>query len=162
MASFRKTSGNEVHETAISPFQHPGQSIAHDAGLILVDTKYEFGTDQNGALYLIDEIHTPDSSRFWLSGSYAGRIANRQEPENFDKEFVRLHYAAQGYRGEGEPFPLPVGLAVETSTLPSYLKCSPSGFVPGELPADARIARNLQAWLQRVRYEDTGLPGGIR
>ena len=110
--------------------------------------------DQNGALYLIDEIHTPDSSRFWLSGSYAERIANGQEPENFDKEFVRLHYAAQGYRGEGEPFPLPVDLAVETSARYQaiYEMLTGRGFVPGELPADARIARNLQAWLQRVRY----------
>ncbi len=143
----------QVHETAIALFQR-GQSIAHDAGLILVDTKYEFGTDQNGALYLIDEIHTPDSSRFWLSGSYAERIANGQEPENFDKEFVRLHYAAQGYRGEGEPFPLPVDLAVETSARYQaiYEMLTGRGFVPGELPADARIARNLQAWLQRVRY----------
>ena len=143
----------QVHETAIALFRR-GQAIARDAGLILVDTKYEFGTDENGVLYLIDEIHTPDSSRFWLSGSYAERIAGGQEPENFDKEFVRLHYAARGYRGEGEPFPLPVDLAVETSARYQaiYEMLTGRDFVPGELPADARIARNLQAWLQRVRY----------
>lgn len=142
-----------VRETAIAVFLR-GQSVASRAGLILADTKYEFGTDENGALYLIDEIHTPDSSRFWRADSFAERIANGQEPENFDKEFVRLHYAAQGYRGEGEPFPLPVDLAVETSARYQriYEMLTGRDFVPGELPADARIARNLQAWLQKVRY----------
>jgi len=69
-----------------------GQEIAAKNGLILVDTKYEFGYDSEGEIYLIDEIHTPDSSRYWLKESYDERFANDQEPENIDKEFLRLWF----------------------------------------------------------------------
>jgi phosphoribosylaminoimidazole-succinocarboxamide synthase len=69
-----------------------GQELAREHGLILVDTKYEFGLDENGELTLIDEIHTPDSSRYWQAETYAERISKRQEPENFDKEFLRLWF----------------------------------------------------------------------
>ena len=61
-------------------------------GLILVDTKYEFGKDKDGNILLIDEIQTPDSSRYWIEDSYENRIKKNQEPENIDKEFVRLWY----------------------------------------------------------------------
>ncbi len=70
--------------------------MAAQAGLILVDTKYEFGRAPDGRVVLIDEVHTPDSSRFWKQSSYADRLAAGQEPENFDKEFVRLAYVAAG------------------------------------------------------------------
>ena len=102
---------DEVSAAAIALFK-AGQAIAAQAGLILVDTKYEFGIDPAGNLTLIDEVHTPDSSRFWIADSYAARFAVGEEPENFDKEFIRLHYAAHGYRGDGDPFPLPDDLAV--------------------------------------------------
>ena len=69
-----------------------GQEIASKNGLILVDTKYEFGHDDEGNIYLIDEIHTPDSSRFWLKDSYENRFNERKEPENIDKEFLRLWF----------------------------------------------------------------------
>ena len=73
-----------------------GQKIAFDHGLILVDTKYEFGRDlETGEILLIDEVHTPDSSRYWLSSSYEERIAAGQEPENIDKEFLRLWFRDQ-------------------------------------------------------------------
>ncbi|MCB0258017.1 MAG: phosphoribosylaminoimidazolesuccinocarboxamide synthase, partial [Anaerolineae bacterium] len=103
-----------VSEVAVAIFQR-GQEIARRAGLILVDTKYEFGLTPNGDLVLIDEVHTPDSSRFWIADTYAARKTAGQEPENFDKEYVRLYYAAQGYRGDGDPMPLPVDLANELS-----------------------------------------------
>ena len=61
-------------------------------GLILVDTKYEFGKDKNGNILLIDEIQTPDSSRYWFLDSYENRMKYNQEPENIDKEFIRLWY----------------------------------------------------------------------
>ena len=70
-----------------------GTKIAKKQGLILVDTKYEFGKTNRGEIVLIDEIHTPDSSRFWISDSYKERIAGGQEPENIDKEFLRLWFA---------------------------------------------------------------------
>ncbi len=66
-----------------------GQEIARKRGLILVDTKYEFGTDENGTIILADEIHTPDSSRYWLADSYQDRFEKGVRPESFDKDFVR-------------------------------------------------------------------------
>lgn len=69
-----------------------GQELARKGGLILVDTKYEFGEDTEGNLVLIDEIHTSDSSRFWKSDTYEALIADEKEPENFDKEFLRLWF----------------------------------------------------------------------
>ena len=70
-----------------------GQETAKKNGLILVDTKYEIGTDSKGNIKFVDEIHTPDSSRFWISSSYKERINSGQEPENIDKEFLRLWFA---------------------------------------------------------------------
>lgn len=70
-----------------------GETVAEKAGYVLADTKYEFGRDGNGRLVLIDEIHTPDSSRFWKAESLRGRLARGEEPESADKEFLRLWYA---------------------------------------------------------------------
>ncbi len=69
-----------------------GSEIAKEHGLILVDTKYEMGLDDNGEITLIDEIHTPDSSRYWLADSYKERLSRNLEPENIDKEFLRLWF----------------------------------------------------------------------
>lgn len=69
-----------------------GQMLAKQHGLILVDTKYEFGKLPDGTIILIDEVHTPDSSRYWLESSYAQRFAEGKEPENIDKEFLRLWF----------------------------------------------------------------------
>ena len=67
-----------------------GREIAAANGLILVDTKYEFGVDENGRITLADEVHTPDSSRYWLADSYKVRMAAKENPESLDKEFLRL------------------------------------------------------------------------
>jgi len=137
----------EVCAAAVAVFRR-GQAIARRAGLILVDTKYEFGLDAHGNLTLIDEVHTPDSSRFWLADSYPSRHDAGEEPENFDKEFVRLTYAAQGYRGDGPPFPLPADLAVQAAEryIRTYELLTGQTFAPGDLPAGPRIAANLRAW----------------
>lgn len=82
---------DKVKATALALFAR-GQEIAAAHGLILVDTKYEFGFDENGDLLLIDEIHTPDSSRYWKLDSYEARIAKGEEPDYFDKEFLRLWF----------------------------------------------------------------------
>ncbi|MCB0092085.1 MAG: phosphoribosylaminoimidazolesuccinocarboxamide synthase [Caldilineaceae bacterium] len=139
-----------VSEVAVAIFQR-GQEIARRAGLILVDTKYEFGLTPNGDLVLIDEVHTPDSSRFWIADTYAARKTAGQEPENFDKEYVRLYYAAQGYRGDGDPMPLPVDLANELSQryIRTYEMLTGRAFERGETPVAARIARNLEEWRSR-------------
>lgn len=146
----------QVAAAAIAVFQR-GQEIARRGGLILVDTKYEFGLTDDGALVLIDEMHTPDSSRFWTAESYerltteplrALSSTEGREPENFDKEFIRLYYAAQGYRGEGEPFPMPEALAVQAAEryIRTYEMLTGKTFEPGEYPAGVRIERNLRAW----------------
>ncbi len=70
-----------------------GQAAAASRGLLLVDTKYEFGTDAEGNILLIDEIHTPDSSRYWVASTYEARHSSKQEPESIDKEFLRLWFA---------------------------------------------------------------------
>ena len=137
----------QICDAAVALFRR-GQEVARRGGMILVDTKYEFAIDDNGQLVLIDEIHTPDSSRFWLAESYADHHANEKEPENFDKEFIRLHYAAHGYRGEGEPFPIPEELAVQAAQryIHAYEVLTGSTFMPGELPAGPRMERTLRAW----------------
>ncbi|QEX23443.1 putative phosphoribosylaminoimidazole-succinocarboxamide synthase 2 [Hypericibacter adhaerens] len=72
-----------------------GREIAARRGLILVDTKYEFGTDETGAIILADEIHTPDSSRYWFADSYPARFDAGERPESFDKDFVRSWVTAR-------------------------------------------------------------------
>jgi phosphoribosylaminoimidazole-succinocarboxamide synthase len=73
-----------------------GSEIAAQAGYLLVDTKYEFGADEDGNLVLIDEIHTPDSSRFWLADTYEENFGAEREMDYFDKEYVRLWLASRG------------------------------------------------------------------
>jgi phosphoribosylaminoimidazole-succinocarboxamide synthase len=82
---------NEMAKKAIEVFKR-GQEIALSKGLILVDTKYEFGLDENGKLTLIDEVHTPDSSRYWKADTYEERFSKGLDPEFFDKEFLRLWF----------------------------------------------------------------------
>ena len=89
----------EVEETALRLFAR-GTTIAAARGLILVDTKYEFGLI-NGRLTLVDEVHTPDSSRYWYADDYRRRIADRQPPRRLDKEFLRAALMEQGYMGDG-------------------------------------------------------------
>jgi phosphoribosylaminoimidazole-succinocarboxamide synthase len=139
----------QICEAALAIFQR-GQEIARRAGLILVDTKYEFGLTSNGQVMLIDEVHTPDSSRYWRADSYAERHAAGLEPENYDKEMVRLYYAQHGYRGDGDPMPLPADLAVGLAQryIDVYERLCRQPFLPGELPAAARIERNLRRWYE--------------
>lgn len=81
-----------VSARALAVFRF-GQAKALENGLILVDTKYEFGRDEaTGEVLLIDEVHTPDSSRFWLANSYDARFAEGREPDNIDKEFLRIWF----------------------------------------------------------------------
>ena len=79
---------SELSEYALALFAR-GQAMTAERGLILVDTKYEFGTDANGRIMLADEIHTPDSSRYWRAGSYEERFAAGEKQDSFDKDFVR-------------------------------------------------------------------------
>jgi phosphoribosylaminoimidazole-succinocarboxamide synthase len=136
---------DEVQQAALAVFQR-GQQLAQQAGLILVDTKYEFGRAPDGRVMLIDELHTPDSSRFWKAESYAGRLAAGKEPENFDKEFVRMAYTGQGYRGEGKPPHMADDLWVAASQryITIYEMLTGLAFQPGTYPVEARLEANLR------------------
>ena len=83
-----------------------GTEIAADKGLILVDTKYEFGKDKNGVITLIDEVHTPDSSRYFYIEGYEEKVINGESPMQLSKEFVRQWLIENGFQGkEGELIP---------------------------------------------------------
>lgn len=131
----------QIEGVALALFAR-GQEIVGQASLILVDTKYEFGL-VDGRLTLIDEIHTPDSSRFWTAESYQ----QGGEPQHLDKEYLRQWFVGQGYRGEGAPPPMPPDFVVQVARLyiTAYERLTGAAFVPGEQPAAERIARNLQA-----------------
>jgi phosphoribosylaminoimidazole-succinocarboxamide synthase len=132
----------QVEQVALALFAR-GRQVAQSGGLILVDTKYEFGLVDD-TLTLIDEVHTPDSSRYWVRDSYEAGA----DPEHFDKEFLRLWFARQGYTGEGEPPSMPPDFvaAVAARYIGAYERLTGLPFEPGELPAVARISRNLQAY----------------
>jgi phosphoribosylaminoimidazole-succinocarboxamide synthase len=122
-----------------------GQERAADAGLILADTKYEFGLDAAGEVMLIDEVHTPDSSRYWVAETYESRQAAGDEPESLDKEPLRIALSAAGYRGEGDPPVLAPDVidAASARYIDAYERLTGLRFVPGTYPVGERIAANL-------------------
>ena len=122
-----------------------GQKICAERGLILVDTKYELGKTPSGEIVVIDEIHTPDSSRFWLAATYDERFAAGLDPEPLDKDFVRRYYTALGYRGNGEPPELPpdVRSGAAKRYIEAFEKITGETFVPDAEPPLPRIAKNL-------------------
>lgn len=122
-----------------------GQEMCAARGLILVDTKYEFGRTPEGKLVVIDEIHTPDSSRFWKSATYKERFAAGQDPDPLDKDFVRRWYISQGYKGDGEPPPMPDDVRVGAAEryIAAYEQITGEPFVPDTEPPVARIEKNL-------------------
>ena len=130
----------QVQAAALAVFKR-GQEIARRGGLILVDTKYEFGRLPDGRIALIDEVHTPDSSRFWVAESYEARIAAGEEPENFDKEFLRLWYAERGYRGDGEPPQATEELIAQVSQryIACYERLTGQAFEPAAYPVEERL-----------------------
>lgn len=128
-----------------------GQQMAAERGLILADTKYEFGLDETGAIVLADEIHTPDSSRFWRADTYEARFAAGQRPDSFDKDFVRA-WVAERCDPYNDPIPeIPADLIARTSAV--YIEAFEA--ITGQTfeapdadePVMARVKRNLDAYL---------------
>lgn len=129
-----------------------GQSMAAERGLILVDTKYEFGTDADGRIVLADEIHTPDSSRYWKAETYPERFEAGAKPDSFDKDFVRNWVAARcdPYK---DPIPeIPQDLLVATAAVYIQAYETITGAVFPE-PADDRTV------LDRIRANLADLMG---
>ncbi|XP_050938289.1 phosphoribosylaminoimidazole-succinocarboxamide synthase, chloroplastic isoform X1 [Cucumis melo] len=138
----------EASRKALSLFEY-GQKVALEHGMILVDTKYEFGKGEDGSILLIDEVHTPDSSRYWIAQSYEDRFQNGLEPENVDKEFLRLWFKDNCNPYEDEVLPeAPEELVRELSWRYIFLyeTITKSKFeVPlSEEPVHDRISRNVK------------------
>jgi phosphoribosylaminoimidazole-succinocarboxamide synthase len=124
-----------------------GREMAAARGLILVDTKYEFGIDENGRIMIADEIHTPDSSRYWFAESYPERFEAGHRPESFDKDFVRSWVVARcdPYK---DPIPeIPADVILETSRvyIDAYERITDQPFALPDtsVPVLERIRKNL-------------------
>ncbi len=129
-----------------------GQEISSKQGLILVDTKYEMGLDENGEITLIDEIHTPDSSRYWIEESFQERLDQQKEPDNIDKEFLRLWFKEHCDPYNDEKLPLaPKELVTELSARYIHLYEVITGekfsFPDFSKPIEDRILNNLKPYL---------------
>ena len=136
---------DQVQAAALAIFKR-GQEVASKGEMIVVDTKHEIGLKQDGQVMLIDEVHTPDSSRFWKSNFYRKFFDEGKEPENFDKEFVRLAYAEKGYRGDGEIPAMSDELWAVASRryIAIYEMLTGKTFKPGSYPIEERLLKNLE------------------
>lgn len=127
-----------------------GQKLCATRGLIMADTKYEFGKTPDGRIMLIDEIHTPDSSRYWFRESYEQRMASGVVPESFDKEYLRRWLATEGFRGDGPIPPIPDEIRLEAAqryiTACETVQGRP--FVPNVEAPIARLEHNLRTKLR--------------
>jgi phosphoribosylaminoimidazole-succinocarboxamide synthase len=138
-----------------------GSKLCRERGLILVDTKYEFGL-VDGELVVMDEIHTPDSSRFWRAASYAERFASGQEPENRDKEMLRLWFKERGYSGDGPPPPMSDEIVVSMAQayVEAYETITGRTFEAFSYPIEDRVRKNVAAWFAAPRgltYAQSGV-----
>ena len=126
-----------------------GQRLSAERGLILVDTKYEFGKRSDGTIVVIDEVHTPDSSRFWYAESYRRAFEKGEEPKAFDKEYVRRWLAGQGFAGDGPVPQLPDSVRIEAARryIEIYELISGNTFEPNTEPANERMSRAVRGVL---------------
>ena len=140
---------DKVSQIAMKLYER-GQKIANNKGLIIVDTKYEFGLSDDGQIYLIDEIHTPDSSRYWQTDSYQARIDQGQEPQNFDKEFLRLWFKEHSDPYKDEKLPeAPSDMVAELSSryIQIYEQITGQKFETDlQTPISERIEKNLKSY----------------
>ena len=122
-----------------------GQEHCAKNGLLLVDTKYEFGRTKDGKIVVIDEVHTPDSSRFWVADTYEKRLAEGGDPDALDKEYVRRWYAARGFRGDGEAPAISDDVRVEAARryIDAFERITGTSFVPDLEDPATRLKRNL-------------------
>jgi phosphoribosylaminoimidazole-succinocarboxamide synthase len=127
-----------------------GREMARERGLILVDTKYEFGIDESGKIMIADEIHTPDSSRYWFLESYQQRFEAGERPESFDKDFIRTWVVARcdPYKDEIPEIPQDVVLETSRVYIDAYERITGQTFAlpPKDVPVLERVRRNLKAY----------------
>jgi phosphoribosylaminoimidazole-succinocarboxamide synthase len=134
----------EMERIALALYRFGNQKVAED-NLILVDTKYEFGLFDN-ELMLIDEIHTPDSSRFWIKETYDGLFSQGEEPQKLDKEYIRQWLAGQGFIGEGHIPVIPDDIKIEAARkyITAYEMITGKQFKSKTEKIQERIRQNLQ------------------
>ncbi len=140
---------DEIEKVALALFAR-GTEIAAAQGLILVDTKYEMGLDDDGRLTVADEIHTPDSSRFWIADSYEERHSEGKEPESLDKEFLRLWLRDRNISDDNIPeLDDDIRIQVAERYIDLYQRVTGEPFNaaidPG--PIAARIERNIEPFM---------------
>ena len=126
-----------------------GVEICAKQGIILVDTKYEFGMAPDGKIVLIDEIHTPDSSRFWFADEYEKRLASGEEQKKIDKEYLREWLADRGFKGDGEIPVIPDDIRVETARryIEAFELITGQKFEAAIGDVDARLRVNLAKYI---------------
>lgn len=143
-----KSQWEEINTKALALFRR-GQELAAKRGLILVDTKYEMGIDAHGTITIADEVHTPDSSRYWVAASYEQRMAEGKEPESLDKEFFRLWLKDQGF-DYGKPKPEitdDVRLMLALKYIQLHEKITGVPFqIPSNPDVKGRIQKNLKPY----------------
>jgi phosphoribosylaminoimidazole-succinocarboxamide synthase len=139
---------SRIEQAALALFERGSRTLA-ERGLILVDTKYELGL-AGDELELVDEVHTPDSSRFWYAGEYADRFAAGEPQRQLDKEYLRRWLMERGFMGEGDPPAIPDEVRIETAKryIEAFEKITGEPFVPAAGSAEDEAAR-LRAWLAR-------------
>lgn len=137
----------QMKKAALALFDK-GTKVCDKAGIILADTKYEFGL-LDGKLVLIDEIHTPDSSRFWIKKTYKERFKKGLEPESYDKEELRIWFKNHGYKGEGKPPKMPPEFIAKMSKLyiGIYEKITGKKFKSFNYPVEKKIEENIKKYL---------------
>ncbi len=128
-----------------------GRKVAQQRGLILVDTKYEFGFDETGKIILADEIHTPDSSRYWIAESYLARFEKGEKPESLDKDFIRNWVAARcdPYKDDVPKIPKDVILDAAQVYIKGYETLTGQSFEVPDMgaPILERIRKNLSKYV---------------
>jgi phosphoribosylaminoimidazole-succinocarboxamide synthase len=139
----------QVTETALALFAR-GREMAARQGLILVDTKYEFGRDPNGDILLADEVHTPDSSRYWFAETYTRRFAAGEPPDAFDKDVLRRWVTARcdPYKDEVPPIPPEVIVKTAEVYIDAFERITGQTFAapPGGQAPLERIRENLKGF----------------
>lgn len=141
----------EISNKALAIFKR-GQKVAADHGLILVDTKYEMGIDKDGIITLADEVHTPDSSRYWVADTYEERFNQGKEPESLDKEFFRLWMREHGFEySDKSTWPEitdDVRLMLAAKYIDLYERMTGENFIlPDLMNVEERIENNLKDYI---------------
>jgi phosphoribosylaminoimidazole-succinocarboxamide synthase len=154
MTKMPESEFDRAAEIAMALFAE-GQRWCAERGLILVDTKYELGKTPDGEIVVIDEIHTPDSSRFWYASTYEERFRAGKDPESFDKEYVRRFLVEQGFRGDGPIPPIPDDVKIQAVLryIEAVEQITGQPFVPNLEDPGERMRRNLRAEFGATRID---------